>query len=121
MLFFGFLGREILMDINDVVDDRLHRIKTVPVRYGRDVAARVALASTSVMAVTCLAGVVLPPVLLGHGRCPPRQVACALVGCVAQLRRAYQVSRTGGTSKELVDKAVEEGKVTVLFLLASYI
>ena len=120
MMFFGFLGREILMDINDVVDDRLHRIKTIPVRYGRVVAARVALVSTTIMSITCLAGVVGIQQQQQQRR-HFAQVACALLGTVAQLRRVYQVTRTGGTSKDLVDKAVEEGKVTMLFLLASFL
>jgi 4-hydroxybenzoate polyprenyltransferase len=126
MLFFGFLGREILMDINDVVDDRLHRIKTVPVRYGRQFASRIALLSTCIMGILCLLSVAtttltsIPQQLLQqqHGR---RQLAFALIGTVAQIGRAYQVARTGGTVPGLVDKAVEEGKLTVLFLLASYI
>lgn len=126
MLFFGFLGREILMDINDVVDDRLHRIKTVPVRYGRQFASRIALVSTCIMGLLCLLPIITSSLsssssflLLQHHR--RRQVALGLIGTVAQIRRAYQVARSGGTAPELVDKAVEEGKLTVLFLLASYI
>ncbi|KAI2511932.1 UbiA prenyltransferase family [Fragilaria crotonensis] len=122
MLFFGFLGREILMDINDVVDDRLHRIKTVPVRYGRQFASRIALVSTCIMGLLCLLPLITSSssfLLLQHHR--RRQVALGLLGTVAQIRRAYQVAHSGGTAPELVDKAVEEGKLTVLFLLASYI
>ena len=118
MLFFGFVGREILMDINDVVDDRLHRIKTVPVRYGRDVASRIALLSTVLMGIVCLAGAYHQYHQYHDSK---RQLVLGLVGTVAQIGRAYQVTRTRGTSRDAVDKAVEEGKWTVMFLLASYL
>jgi 4-hydroxybenzoate polyprenyltransferase len=125
MLFFGFLGREILMDINDVVDDRLHKIKTVPVRYGRQFASRVAFLSTLLMAGLCLLNATTAPTTaaatsIGAIR-NPRALAFAVLGSLAQLRRAYQVLRTDGTSRDLVSQAVEEGKITVLLLLASFV
>lgn len=125
MLFFGFLGREILMDINDVVDDRLHKIKTVPVRYGRQFASRVAFLSTLLMAGLCLlnattATTTAAATSIGAIR-NPRALAFAVLGSLAQLRRAYQVLRTDGTSRDLVSQAVEEGKLTVLLLLASFV
>ena len=119
MLFFGFLGREILMDINDVVDDRLHKIKTVPVRYGRQFAARVAFLSTILMAGLCLLNATTTTIATTSRN--PRALALALLGSLAQVRRAYQVLRTDGTSRELVSQAVEDGKTTVLLLLASFV
>jgi 4-hydroxybenzoate polyprenyltransferase len=109
MLFCGFVGREIMMDINDVVDDRQHKIKTVPVRYGRQLASRVALGATLAMAALSLTGTV--------GK---RQRAFALAGSLAQTRRAVQVARTNGEDPEVVARAVDEGKNTVLLLLASF-
>ena len=55
-LFAGFTGREILMDINDVDDDTLLHVRTVPVTYGRKFASKVALACTAAMTVCTVMG-----------------------------------------------------------------
>jgi 4-hydroxybenzoate polyprenyltransferase len=110
MLFFGFVGREIMMDINDVVDDRLHRVRTVPVKYGRKFASNVVLACTVFMSGFSLVGWT-----------SGRQLALAALGSLAQTWRAFEVTLTQGEDTAVVDRAIEEGKLSVMFLLASYV
>jgi 4-hydroxybenzoate polyprenyltransferase len=110
MLFCGFLGREIMMDINDVVDDRLHKVKTVPVKYGRKFAAQVSLVATAVMAGLALAG-----------KESSRQLVFAGIGSSWMLYRAWQVLRVQGEDRVVVDRAVEDGKLAVMMLLASFV
>eukprot|EP00542_Grammatophora_oceanica_P017646 CAMPEP_0194035756 /NCGR_PEP_ID=MMETSP0009_2-20130614/8173_1 /TAXON_ID=210454 /ORGANISM="Grammatophora oceanica, Strain CCMP 410" /LENGTH=445 /DNA_ID=CAMNT_0038677241 /DNA_START=164 /DNA_END=1501 /DNA_ORIENTATION=- len=114
MLFFGFLGREIMMDINDTEDDRLHRVRTVPVKYGRRFASGVALASTSIMSVLVLIG----PILGGINW---RRLIFAVLGAGAMMKRVVDVVRTEGHDKDIVNKAIEEGHLTMMLLLASFI
>jgi hypothetical protein len=37
------------------------------------------------------------------------------------VRRAWQVYNTEGEDREIVDCAVEEGKISIMFLLASFV
>jgi 4-hydroxybenzoate polyprenyltransferase len=110
MLFCGFLGREIIMDINDVVDDRLHKVRTVPVKYGRKFAAQVALVATAVMAGLAVAG-----------KESTRQLVLAAVGSLWMLYRAWHVLRVQGEDRGVVERAVEDGKLAVVMLLASFV
>jgi 4-hydroxybenzoate polyprenyltransferase len=119
MLFCGFLGREILMDINDVVDDRLHRVKTVPVKYGRRFASRVALMCTLSMSMLSL---MITTIDAGaNSFAYQRRIMLALAGSLSQSMRAVQVVLTDGEDPDVVERAVEEGKTTVLLLLASFV
>jgi 4-hydroxybenzoate polyprenyltransferase len=56
MFLCGFFGLEILMDINDMLQDQRHGIQTVPVCYGVQFTARVALVSALLMSRICLKG-----------------------------------------------------------------
>jgi 4-hydroxybenzoate polyprenyltransferase len=56
-LFAGITSREILMDITDCESDARAGIVTVPVKYGRDVAAKVALGWSF---LSCVASCALP-------------------------------------------------------------
>jgi len=118
MLFVGILGREITMDINDVQDDSRHGVRTVPVVYGTKVASAIAL--------TCSAGVTGLALLgpLGKslaGNLSMRQLFLALLGGAAGMRRAWQVFRSEGQDPDIVNKTVEEGLLTVVLLLASFV
>ena len=110
MLFFGFLGREIVMDCNDVKDDTVHNVLTVPVVYGQRFASAISLACIFVMG---LLGVI--------GAGSMRQIALAATGWSIMLFRHWQAFRTNGGDPDVVCKAVEQGKSTILVLLASYI
>ena len=107
MLFCGFVGREMMMDINDVVDDRLYKVRTVPVKYGRKVASLVTFVTTIFMAILAL---------LDSSR-----VALAGVGSAWMIYRAWQVYQVQGQDRIVVDRAIEEGKWSVLLLLASFV
>mmetsp|Transcript_5008 Transcript_5008/g.7278 ORF Transcript_5008/g.7278 Transcript_5008/m.7278 type:complete len:426 (+) Transcript_5008:129-1406(+) len=109
ILFFGFLGREIMMDINDVVDDGLHKIRTIPVTYGRKFASFVALGCTVLMSGLSLVG-----------STASKQVALASLGSLAMSRRAWQVYNTEGNDSDLIHRAVEEGKSTIMFIVAAF-
>jgi 4-hydroxybenzoate polyprenyltransferase len=137
MLFWGILGREILMDCNDVVNDLQANVQTVPVVYGRRFATLVALGATAIASALALSGPLarLIPYFLtpdvsttmslraisksALGSC--RQLALATIGSYIQLRRGWKVYRTEGRDAEATDKAVVDGLISVLFYLASYI
>lgn len=135
-LFCGFLGREILMDINDVDDDMAQNVKTVPVAHGRKFASKAALVSTAVMATCASMG---PLWKLGQSigstvswgalvstlcSCPggaTRQLVFASLGCIPQLWRAWNVCKTEGEDRPIVEQAVDEGKLTFMLILASFV
>jgi 4-hydroxybenzoate polyprenyltransferase len=110
MLLCGFFGREILMDINDMLQDQRHGIQTVPVRYGVQFAARVALVSTLLMSLICL-----------KGTTNRRQFVLGFTGSILQTFRSIEVLWSNGRYNDTITTAVEEGKLTVLLLLASYV
>lgn len=107
MLFCGFVGREMMMDINDVVDDRLYKVRTVPVKYGRKVASLVTFITTLCMAILALVD--------------SSRVALAGIGSAWMIYRAWQVYNVQGQDRIVVDRAIEEGKWSVLLLLASFV
>jgi 4-hydroxybenzoate polyprenyltransferase len=121
MLFIGILGREITMDISDVSDDRLHGVRTVPVVYGTKFASAAGLGCS--VAVTALSVVgPLGESLSGNWNTPLlRRSILAGVGGIAQLRRGWHVFQTEGQDAEVVNKAVNEGLLTVVLLLASFV
>jgi 4-hydroxybenzoate polyprenyltransferase len=134
MLFVGILGREITMDINDVPDDADHGVRTVPVVYGRKFAS--AVGATCSLGVALLALSVplwqIVSVVMGGGgggregtltltRGMVRRLTLASVGSLAQLGRSWQVLRSEGQDPAIVDRAVDEGLLTVVVLLASFV
>jgi 4-hydroxybenzoate polyprenyltransferase len=134
MIFCGFVGREILMDINDVDDDSAHDVRTVPVEFGRKFAARTALSCTAAMTVAATVGPMWQiqravggsltwTFLLSTLRTSPatRKLLLASIGSLAMMRRAWHVYKTDGEDRDIVDRAVEEGKLSVMFLLASFV
>ena len=124
MLYIGILGREMTMDINDVQDDGDHGVRTIPVVYGRKFTSTVALGCA--VGVACLA--MLGPLgqsmagSLAPGRSPlVRRWLLATLGATAHLRRGWQVFQTEGQDPEVVSRAVNEGLLTVVVLLASFV
>lgn len=107
-LFLGFTGREILMDINDVDDDAMHDVRTVPVAYGRMFASKTALLCTTAMAVCAMMGPIwkivqslggnvswkaLSSALSSSPGGSTRQLVLASLGCLPMLRRAWKIGR----------------------------
>ena len=122
MLFVGILGREMTMDLNDVEDDSAHGVRTVPVKYGRKYASKVTFGCSMIMSVFALSGpiwqVVVEQVRTAGA---VRRLSLASLGCGLMLRRAYQVFRTKGEDYEVVATAVDEGLLTVVLLMASFV
>eukprot|EP00521_Asterionellopsis_glacialis_P007151 CAMPEP_0195288774 /NCGR_PEP_ID=MMETSP0707-20130614/5299_1 /TAXON_ID=33640 /ORGANISM="Asterionellopsis glacialis, Strain CCMP134" /LENGTH=506 /DNA_ID=CAMNT_0040348677 /DNA_START=289 /DNA_END=1810 /DNA_ORIENTATION=+ len=123
LLFFGFMGREITMDCQDVHDDAQHHIQTIPVQYGTKFASQIALGCYTLMAMVTVGCKVAAD---GRGRqqgwLPPLvQCGFATIGSLRMLQRAWQVYRTQGTNTHINAIAIDEGKTTMLLLLASFI
>jgi 4-hydroxybenzoate polyprenyltransferase len=110
LLFCGFFGREILMDMNDIPQDQRHGIQTVPVRYGVQYSTHVVLLATLLMSFICL-----------QGTKSRLQLILGFTGCILQIIRSLQVFWSNGKSSDDINTAVEEGKLTMLLILASFI
>jgi 4-hydroxybenzoate polyprenyltransferase len=128
MLFAGILGREITMDINDVQDDMDHGVRTVPVVYGRKFASSIGLACAGGVASLAMSGPILQCYYYNNNNMGApiskailRRLLFASLGSVAQVRRAWQVFRTEGQDTSVVKTAVEEGLLSVVLLLASFV
>jgi len=121
MLFVGILGREITMDINDVGDDQNHGVRTVPVVYGRKFASSIGLVCSLVVAGLAVAGPLVQSISGEFTARLLRRLSLALIGSAAQVRRGWQVFHTEGQDPEVVNKAVDEGLLTVVLLLASFV
>jgi 4-hydroxybenzoate polyprenyltransferase len=145
-LFFGIMGREVLMDIIDYGGDARAGIETIPVRYGKRIAANVALVcsilssmSACAMPIWMLCSRMLlatrgggSPLGLNTGGMTPTLNAClqtsearrlllSLVGSGMLLRRIYDVWWTNGEDNTLVNRAVDESLLSVLLVLASFL
>lgn len=137
ILFFGVSGREMMMDCNDVEDDRRAGVWTVPVVHGRRYASKMALAANILMVVFALAGPIIGLVQSGITltlsasslsfkamdltlfAVSMRRLGFAGTASALALYRGWQVVQVDGGEKQVVDRAVDEGLVTVLFFLAS--
>jgi 4-hydroxybenzoate polyprenyltransferase len=134
MIFLGFVGREIIMDINDMADDLAHDVRTVPVEFGRKFAAKAALSCTAAMTVAATMGPIWQigqavgssltwKSLLSTLRTSSatRKLMLASIGSLAMMRRAWHVYETEGEDRDINDRAIEEGKLSVMLLLASFV
>lgn len=132
-LFFGFLGREILMDINDFDADKHSGIETVPGKYGRSVASGIVFGSwilsgifVSIGPVSNLARYILEqktrvPFFKFIQQASFRQSLLAVSGAIMLGRRAFQVRNHEGIRHDINDTAIEECKKAVLLYLAAFI
>mmetsp|Transcript_71 Transcript_71/g.319 ORF Transcript_71/g.319 Transcript_71/m.319 type:complete len:496 (-) Transcript_71:181-1668(-) len=134
ILFVGFVGREMTMDCNDVQDDAAVGVQTVPVLYGTRFASRFCFLSSTVVSLLSTA---FPAVKVGR-LCKTTTAASwtnlvasnarvfgrfglALIGSSLLLRRSWQVLQTEGRNSAINDRAVDEGLVSVLFVLGSFV
>ena len=124
MLFVGILGREITMDINDVDDDMSHDVRTVPGVYGRKFASTIGLLCNIGVAGFAMFGPVmecLSTPTMTTTVSSLRRLGMATVGSLALIRRSWQVCQSKGLDRSIVTKSVDEGLLTVVFLLASFL
>jgi 4-hydroxybenzoate polyprenyltransferase len=126
-LFSGFMAREILMDCNDLENDQRAEVWTVPVVHGRRFAGRVAFGGTLAMTALALVGPLLQLASLSTGAAAAvrktalRRLAFGVPGCSLSLYRAWRVVQTEANDKAVLDSAIDEGRLTVLFLLATFL
>jgi 4-hydroxybenzoate polyprenyltransferase len=138
-LFCGFMSREIVMDISDYESDKASYIMTIPVKYGRRMAIRVAFGFLIAMSIsacfypvwrlfhidwtTALSPALgLPKVISIIGRSPDVWNACfSILGSAWMMIRLQQVLRTEGEDRRVLDRFIEEGKGAIFFILASFL
>ncbi|KAL3914080.1 MAG: hypothetical protein SGILL_006245, partial [Bacillariaceae sp.] len=118
LLFVGIMGREIAMDINDVEDDAAHSVRTVPVKYGRKFASKIAWLSSLIVAGVAMSGPVLGYL---DSKVAVRRTALAGLGSLMQVRRYWKVETTEGNDPEAIKVAVDEGLLSIMVILASFI
>ena len=133
-LFFGVLGREIMLDCNDVIADQEAGVKTLPLVYGRGFASGIALGTTVIMSAIVLSQPILELKracqssatctvwnVLKSSPAITRRFGFALTASLILLRRSWQVYRTRGKDSKVNSTAVDESLITVVFLLASFV
>jgi len=141
LLFTGIMGREILMDIVDCDSDKSANVYTVPVRYGRRFASKVAL---SCMVITAALATSAPLVqflalespvqtliensgggfsMIAAGWSVPalRRFCLALIPSLTLVVGAFKVQKTEGRDETIITRTVEGSKICVLLLLASFL
>ena len=144
LISYCFLfSREILMDITDYDGDSKAGIQTIPVKYGKNVAAFVALACSCVSSISACTASLLPcimrlvegeqslqsligmpslaslPALLSNHEV--RKVMLAVAGSGMFLQRAFSVWKTNGDDANLADRAVRDSIISVVLALASFV
>lgn len=141
-LFSGVMGREIIMDIGDVDADKLSSVLTVPVRYGRRFAGSAGLGCMISAAIFTTFGPFVQLLtsessvgsLLQSGgdqgmsmiaaawSVPAlRRLLFAITGSAWLVTRAYQVKQTEGRDDTILDRTIEDSKICVLLVLASFL
>jgi len=122
------------MDITDCEGDAQAGIETVPVKYGKKVASRVALACSFISGVSACAASTLPVVrkfARGGGSLSSlvaipslsgaRKVVLSVVGSGLLLQRVFRVWKTKGEDASLAEQAIRESLISVLLVLASFV
>jgi len=127
-LFAGFMGREIFMDIRDCEGDRKEGIPTIPVKYGKRFASRVAFGCTAMSALLVAAGPLVQVLIgtLGGGTVEMvsigmRRLVLAMVGGALVVNGSLGVMATEGLNDGITKNAIEMAKIAVLFFLGSFV
>lgn len=134
-LYCGFMGREMIMDMTDYDADKIAGINTVPVVHGKRMASKIifllwlasgifisfgpaielysqfAMGSFSVINTSNLLSIMTFPAV--------QKLSFALLGSTWLVIRATQLVMTEGRHEALLEKAIEETKLSLLFILAS--
>jgi 4-hydroxybenzoate polyprenyltransferase len=137
MLFFGVCGREVMMDIVDQKDDTLNRVRTIPVKYGRNFASGVAMVCYLVGTLWVAGGplselaaqligktVSLPAlktVLMTNAGGMSRRLLFASLGSFMMARRGIQVFNTKGEDPKTLDRTIDEAQLAMVICLVSFI
>lgn len=122
-LFCGLFAREIYMDCNDMEADAASNVSTIPVVYGKPFALRVAALGNLGMSILAVAPHMLACCSTTAAATSWASIRRLVLSCVVpvnQLRRSAQAIGQKG-NRELVRKTVDEGLITVVFLLASFV
>jgi 4-hydroxybenzoate polyprenyltransferase len=121
IIFVGIFGREITMDINDVEDDSKYGIQTVPVVYGRKFASKIGLICSFGMVALTMSSPLSQVMKEGKTTSVIRRVVLSSFGSLAQFWRSFQVYRSEGMDREINERAVNEGLLTVSLILAGFL
>lgn len=128
------------MDITDCEGDAKAGIETVPVRYGKPFAARVALGLSFTSGLSACGASLIPIFrsLVLEGTQPiaslvsksslalittsrARKVILSLAGSGLLFLRTFSVWKTDGEDANLAERAIRESLVSVLLVLASFL
>ena len=130
------------MDITDCEGDAKAGIETVPVRYGKPFAARVALGLSFTSGLSACGASLIPIFrsLVLEGTQPitsllskpslalalittsrARKVILSLAGSGILFLRTFSVWKTDGEDANLAERAIRESLVSVLLVLASFL
>lgn len=126
-LFAGIMGREILMDIADCEGDARAGIQTIPVKYGKNFAANVAMVCR-IISVLSACGEWISKLMtsgaditsMAMSASGMRKLLLSVVGSGFFAAKTYAVFRTKGDDYILAEKAVREGLLGVLLVLFSF-
>jgi 4-hydroxybenzoate polyprenyltransferase len=123
-LFLALVGREMTMDVVDYDSDGRAGIETVPVKYGKAVATRCVCALwTAVSLLTfinaCSILSKLPLVPLRSSPMRILRLAFATVNGAWFLVRGFQLMFSKGDNSNLSSTCIEEGKLSLLFMLGA--
>ena len=139
ILFTGVLGREILMDCNDIVADRASGIRTIPVVYGCQIASYIATLTTGIMTYLAIASPLQQLLQLISSlsssslmsmmsmaipiwtTAPFRRLVMAGLGCILQLNGMRKILQTNGTNQVAIDQMIQQNLYTVILLMASFV
>ena len=134
-LFAGIMCREILMDITDCEGDAKAGIQTLPVKYGKEMASRVAFGWSVVsFAAACGESLVkwVPIVFsrlmstssgadtMSLTVASARKLVLSVMGGGLFAQKTYSVLRTKGDDGILAETAVRDSLLGVLLVLASF-
>lgn len=134
-LFFGVCGREVMMDITDLKDDKLNCVRTIPVKYGRRFASAVAMVCYLLGGLWVIGGPAtqlgaalgetvsasaLKTVLMANQGLA-RRLVFGGIGSLMLARRGIQVFQTKGEDQSVVDKTVDEAQLAMIVSLVSFI
>lgn len=134
-LFAGIMCREILMDITDCEGDAKAGIQTLPVKYGKQMASRVAMGWSIVSCASACGESLVKWVPMGISRlmsissaadtmpltvAATRKLVLSIVGGGLFAQKTYDVLKTKGDDVLLAEKAVRDSLLGVLLVLASF-
>jgi len=135
-LFAGIMCREILMDITDCEGDAKAGIQTLPVKYGKEMASRVAFGWSLVAFAAACGESLVKWVPMGISRlmsmssgadtmsltvASARKLVLSILGGGLFAQKTYKVLRTKGDDDILAETAVRDGLLGVLLVLASFV